>query len=90
MKNYCDREIYNEFLNRVNDLYEIAQEQSLFSLTDASLILKAKLQIIDGNFDEANILFDQAHFIGEEKGLKWIVSKIDNKKSAAEILRNGN
>ncbi len=79
-KNFEEDEILEEASDLLDQLYSKAQEQSSFSLSIESLILKARIKIIHGEFDQATKFLEQAHIFAEERGITGLIPKIEQEQ----------
>jgi tetratricopeptide (TPR) repeat protein len=79
-KNFEEDEILDEAFDLLDQLYAKAQEQSSFSLSIESLILKARIKIIHGEFDQATKFLEQARLFAEERGITGLIPKIEHEK----------
>lgn len=78
---FGELEVFEEAKSLIHKLNETAI--SLFDIIEA-LILQAKLYIIEGNFQDALELFDQAKNLAEEKNLSSFVEKVSSEKQRFE------
>jgi tetratricopeptide (TPR) repeat protein len=79
-KNFEEDEILEEASDLLNQLYSKAQEQSSFSLSIESLILKARIKIIHGEFNQATKFLEQARLFAEERGITGLIPKIEQEQ----------
>ncbi len=73
-----DTEILNELQTLVNRLADIAENQHSYSLLVETYLLKAKLALLDLNFQEAQRLLTQAQLNAEKKNLFMLAKKVSN------------
>ncbi|OLS25640.1 MAG: hypothetical protein HeimC3_13880 [Candidatus Heimdallarchaeota archaeon LC_3] len=76
--------ILKEVKNLLNQVYEIGQTQSRFPVIIESLILQAKLSLLEGEIDRANGLLVQALLLTEEKGLNFLQKKVESEQKNLE------
>jgi tetratricopeptide (TPR) repeat protein len=79
-KNFEEDEILEEALDLLDQLNSKAQEQSSFSLSIESMILKARIKIIHGKFDQARKFLVQANKFAEERGITGLIPKIEREQ----------
>ena len=79
-KNFEEDEILEEASDLLDQLFLKAHEQSSCSLSIESLILKARIKIILGEFDQATKFLAQAHIFAEERGITGLIPKIEQEK----------
>ncbi len=74
----------NELLNRLQkyvlDLYSLASTNNSFILTAETLMLQAKLALVDLDTAKATKLMEQANKIAEDKGLERLKTSIASEK----------
>ena len=78
---FGELEVFEEAKSLIHKLDETAI--SFFDIIEA-LILQAKLYIIEGNFQDALELIDQAKNLAEEKNLSSFVEKVSTEKQRFE------
>lgn len=78
---FGELEVFEEAKSLIHKLDETAI--SFFDIIEA-LILQAKLYIIEGNFQDALELIDQAKNLAEEKNLSSFVEKVSSEKQRFE------
>jgi tetratricopeptide (TPR) repeat protein len=79
-KNFEEEIVYNEAMDLIDRLYEIAQQQHSFFLSINVLIFKARIEIIHGEYDKAVKMLEQAHLLAEEKGISGLIRKIEEEQ----------
>ena len=82
---YREDEVLLEIQAHIDRLFEVAQDQHLFITQVNVLILKAKMAVVNKNFDESIKLYDQAISIAEDKHL---TKYIDYAKSEKDDFMN--
>ncbi|MFX0064681.1 MAG: tetratricopeptide repeat protein [Candidatus Hermodarchaeota archaeon] len=73
-----DKEILHELQGLVNKVTDIAEKQHSYSLLVETYLLKAKLALLDQDFQEAQRLLTQAQLNAENKSLFMLAKKISN------------
>jgi tetratricopeptide (TPR) repeat protein len=79
-KNYEEEEVLIEVIDLLDQLYEMAQKQHSFSLSVETLILKARLEIIRGEYSQASKLLEQSLGIAKKKGITGSILKIEQEQ----------
>lgn len=86
---YHDMEVFSEITSHIDDLYNIGQTKEMYATTVEALIMKSKLQNIQGEFKSAKIFLDEAKLLAEEKGLKLLVQKTEGEQKAmTDTIKN--
>ena len=79
---YNQEEVLEEINTLISQLVDLTENQGLFLIFTEILILKAKLEMIQGRFDEAKIQLERAIELAHLKGLNLL------KKQAEDELTN--
>ena len=82
LKLYNQKEVLDEILDLISQLVDLAENQGLFLIFTEILILKAKLEMIQGKFDSAKTQLERAIELAQLKGLNLL------QKQAEEELAN--
>jgi hypothetical protein len=73
-------EVLQEIQEHINRLFEVAQKQQLFITQVNVLILKAKLAVVNKDFEKAIKLYDQAIFTAENRHLTKYIEYAKSEK----------
>ncbi len=76
LDHYSNEEVLHEILELGSEIYETAKEQHLVPLTVEILVLKAKLEIVNSNFQEAEKYLNQATILAEKRHYKLLINEI--------------
>ena len=79
-----EAEVLSEFKIFINDMETIAREQQIFGKLINTLQLKARLDIIDGNYDEALIKLEEASQIALNNEMNDFLENINEEKKGIE------
>ncbi|MHA2098951.1 MAG: tetratricopeptide repeat protein [Candidatus Kariarchaeaceae archaeon] len=96
MKHLCDtyldeiklhghEQAFYKAQNVIEQLTMLAANQNSMRVLVESYLLRARMKLIDGDFDEAEALYYQAETTCEENGLKTLGDHIQSKKSEFEL-----
>ncbi|MCH8907173.1 MAG: tetratricopeptide repeat protein [Candidatus Heimdallarchaeota archaeon] len=75
-KNFESEEILEESIVLLDQLYEKALKQGSFPILIESLILKARVEILQGEFEPATQLLENARSFVTERGITGLIPKI--------------
>lgn len=75
-KNFEQEESLEEALILLDQLYEKSQDQHVYPLMIESQILKARVEIIHGEFEKASNILDEVKIMAKEKGITGMIPKI--------------
>jgi tetratricopeptide (TPR) repeat protein len=84
LKHLCDTYL-DKAQNVIEELSMLAANQNSIRVLVESYILRARMKLINGDFDEAEVLYHLAETTCEEKGLKTLGDHIQAKKSEFEL-----
>lgn len=84
LKLYYEEDVLVEAAKIVNELYQLAQDESNISLTIQTLLLRVKFMIITGDLKQALKFLDQATISAEEKGIKLLVNRLEDERKTLE------
>lgn len=84
LKAYGELNVLQEASSLVDRLYSLAQDRHSFSLVVTSLILKAKLAMIEGDLTLAAKYLEQARATAEEKNIGRLAEKVAAEKRQLE------
>ncbi|MFX0116236.1 MAG: tetratricopeptide repeat protein [Candidatus Hodarchaeota archaeon] len=84
LKAYGEETVLLEAQTLAGRLYDLAQEQSSFSVVVNALILQAKLALVAGNLATAVQLLEQAHLMADEKGLGLLADRVKVERQQLE------
>ncbi len=73
-----DESILKEINYNINQLLEIAEQESSSSLLSETLFFKAKLSLIELNIEDARRLLTESQKIADDQGLTRLAGKISN------------
>ncbi|MCG3216434.1 MAG: tetratricopeptide repeat protein [Candidatus Heimdallarchaeota archaeon] len=73
-----DTEVYEKLKNSIKYLKKIAEQQRSYILLSQSLLLQSKLELIEFNIKEGQLLLERAQSITEEKGIINLAKVISN------------
>lgn len=76
LDHYSNEEVLHEILELGSEIYETAKKQHLVPLTVEILVLKAKLEIVNSNFQEAEKYLNQATILAEKRQYKLLINEI--------------
>ena len=79
-KNFEENAVLTEVHDLLDQLYERAQEQHSFSLSIEVSILKARIEIMHGEFEQASRLLEQGYTLADEKGITGLIPKIEQEQ----------
>jgi tetratricopeptide (TPR) repeat protein len=85
MKLYGHAQAFYKAQNVIEELSMLAANQNSIRVLVESYILRARMKLINGDFDEAEVLYHLAETTCEEKGLKTLGDHIQAKKSEFEL-----
>ncbi|MFX0211474.1 MAG: tetratricopeptide repeat protein [Candidatus Hodarchaeota archaeon] len=80
LKVFGEEEIYNEILQSLEYLSDLAKELNSNSLKIETLILQSKFALIEGSAEKANTLLETADNIAKEKELKQLDQKVNREQ----------
>lgn len=84
IKAYGEEEVLKDIHIYLSKLKALANREHIFPLLIESLLLQAKVHVIEGNLSKALSLLDQARVIAEEKTLNLLLSKVITEKNQLE------
>lgn len=98
LSQFGDNDVLELVIKLTDEIYELAQFQQSRNYIIEALVLKAKLNIIQTKFVEAQNLFEQAKINAEETNITLLIKKIDreikdyhnNLSEMKRIVRKGN
>ena len=73
-----DLETYEKLKHRIKKLSKMAEQQQSYILLTESLLIQSKLDLIEFNVSEGQILLEEAQKIAEEKGITYLAKVISN------------
>ncbi|MFX0125193.1 MAG: tetratricopeptide repeat protein [Candidatus Hodarchaeota archaeon] len=85
LRAYEEEEVFYEVKELIQHLEEIANKQKSHSLIIDTLILQAKLSMVEGNLNASQQLLDQVELITKERGIQQFANKVLKEK---EHLKN--
>jgi tetratricopeptide (TPR) repeat protein len=85
IKLYGHEQAFYKAQNVIEQLTMLAANQNSMRVLVESFLLRARMKLINGDFDEAEALYHQAETICEEKDLKALGDHIQVKKSEFEL-----
>ncbi|MDH5402916.1 MAG: tetratricopeptide repeat protein [Candidatus Heimdallarchaeota archaeon] len=77
LKHYGEEEVLREAITLIGRINKIAEEQGSYILIIESALLKSKLILLEGNYEECDNILIQALSLAEEKQLPLLVDKIN-------------
>ncbi|MCH8908645.1 MAG: tetratricopeptide repeat protein, partial [Candidatus Heimdallarchaeota archaeon] len=83
---YSHIDVKNEINDHLNKDYQISQKNHLFSEMIRILILRAKMMLLDFEFEKAHNTFEQAVIYAEETGIEYL--KIKAQQEQELLQRN--
>ncbi|MHA2366460.1 MAG: tetratricopeptide repeat protein, partial [Candidatus Hodarchaeales archaeon] len=84
LKLYGEKEVLDETKILISKLYGIGKVQNSYLLIVESLILQAKIALLEGNIEKAKTILTQASLTAEEKQLISLHNKVKNEQKILE------
>lgn len=80
-----DEEVVLQEINKLsNRLFDIAHRQNSSWLIAMSLMLQAKLVMVEGDLEEASSLLEKAHTLANEKKLGNLLTKVEHEQAVLQ------
>ncbi|MFV2015365.1 MAG: tetratricopeptide repeat protein, partial [Candidatus Heimdallarchaeota archaeon] len=77
LRTYSEPEVLVELNSLYNQIYQMASNQNNRYLSTEALILKAKMEIINTNFTEADRIFEEASLLAEKHAFDFLKDKAE-------------
>jgi len=85
LRAYGEEEVFYEVKKLIQRLDEKANTQNWYSLTIDTLILQAKLSMVEGDLNASQQFLDRAELIVQEKEIQYLANKVQKEK---KLLKN--